>query len=88
MALEAAVTSNALLPSPNKTPLSVNDETPVPPSDTAKSLVSDTVPVTLKLSSTVTVPPAESSVKLPDVVSISLSPVIPNCTLPAKTPPN
>ncbi len=30
-ALEAAVTSNALLPSPYKTPLSVNDDTPVPP---------------------------------------------------------
>jgi len=56
----AAVTSNALLPSPYKTPLSVNDDTPVPPSVTAKSFVNVTVPVTLKLSSTVTVPPAES----------------------------
>ena len=60
-----------------KTALPVNDDNPVPPSVTAKSLVNVTVPVTLKLSSTVTVPPAESIVRLPDTVSISLSPVIP-----------
>ena len=30
-ALDAAVTSNALAPSPYNTPLSVNVETPVPP---------------------------------------------------------
>ena len=33
------------------------------------------VPVTIKLSSTVVVPPAESIIKLPVAVSISLSPV-------------
>ena len=50
------------------------------------------VPLTVKLSSTVTVPPAESIVKLPDDVSNSLSPVTPTCisvsythlTLPTK----
>jgi len=45
-----------------------------------------TVPVTLKLSSTVTVPPAESIVKLPDTVSISLSPVRPILILPMSAP--
>ena len=64
----------------------VNDDTPVPPSVTAKSFVNVTVPVTLKLSSTVTVPPAESIVRLPDTVSISLSPVIPTCILPMSAP--
>ena len=59
------------------TPLPVNELIPVPPCVTAKSFVNETVPVTLKLSSTVTVPPAESSVKLPDAVSISLVPVTP-----------
>ena len=33
------------------------------------------------------VPPAESIVKLPDVVSISLSPVIPICILSTVVPP-
>ena len=40
------------------------------------------VPLTVKLSSTVTVPPAESIVRLPDDVSNSLSPVTPTCILP------
>ena len=40
------------------------------------------VPLTVKLSSTVTVPPAESIVKPPLDVSISLSPVTPICMLP------
>ena len=34
----------------------------------------------------VTVPPAESIVKLPELVSISLSAVTPNCTFPAVEP--
>ena len=34
-------------------------------------------PLTVKLSSTATVPPAESNVRFPDSVSISLSPVSP-----------
>ena len=34
----------------------------------------------------VTVPPAESIVKLPELVSISLSAVIPTCTFPAVFP--
>ena len=40
-------------------------------------------PLTTKLSSTVTVPLAESRVKPPLVVSISLAPVTPTRTLPA-----
>ena len=40
------------------------------------------VPLTGKLASTVTVPPAESIVKLPAAVSNSLSPVTPTCILP------
>ena len=40
------------------------------------------VPLTVKLSSTVTVPPAESNVRSPLEVSISLSPVTPTCMLP------
>ena len=40
------------------------------------------VPLTVKLSSTVTVPPAESIVRLPDDVSNSLSPVTPTCIFP------
>ena len=40
------------------------------------------VPLTVRLSSTVTVPPCESMVKLPLEVSISLSPVTPIWTLP------
>ena len=60
----------------------VNELTPVPPCATAKSVVSvklaaEAAPVTVRISSTVVVPPAESIVKLPEVVSISLSPVIP-----------
>ena len=70
------MTSRAFAPSPYNTPLSVNDETPVPPCVTAKSFVNVTVPVTLKLSSTVTVPPAESRVKFPEAVSISFPPEI------------
>ena len=81
-AVEAAVTSNAFAPSPYSTPLSVNVLTPVPRCATAKSVVSVKLaayaaPVTVNISSIVTVPPAESIVKLPEVVSISLSPVIP-----------
>ena len=41
---------------------------------------------TVKLSSIVTVPPAESIVKFPELVSISLSAVIPTCTFPAVFP--
>jgi len=44
------------------------------------------VPETLKLSSIVVNPPAESIVKLPDTVSISLSPVIPIWILPKSAP--
>ena len=40
------------------------------------------VPLTVKLSSTVTVPSAESNVRAPLEVSISLSPVTPICMLP------
>ena len=40
----------------------------------------------VKLSSTVTVPPAESIVRFPELVSISLSAVIPTCTFPAVFP--
>ena len=75
------------------TPLPVNDDKPVPPCATARSVVNDKLaadaaPVTDNISSIVVVPPAESIVKLPDVVSISLSPVIPTWTLPANNPPN
>ena len=53
----------------------------VPPIDTLlvtlKSELSVASPETLKISSMVVVPPAESIVKFPDDVSISLSPVIP-----------
>ena len=85
-ALEAAVTSKALAPSPYNTPLSVNAETPVPPSVTAKSFVNVTVPVTFKLSSTTTVPPAESRVKLPELVSISPAAVTATLTLSSVAP--
>ena len=66
----------------------MNELNPVPPCATAKSVVSvklaaDAAPVTVNISSIVVVPPAESIVKLPEVVSISLSPVIPTWTLPA-----
>ena len=47
----------------------------------------DALPETLKISSTVTVPPAESIVRLPDAVSISLSPVTPICILSMLAPP-
>ena len=43
----------------------------------ASAVFNVTVPATVKLSSTVTVPPAESIVRFPDPVSISLSPVSP-----------
>ena len=46
------------------------------------------LPSTSKLSVICTVPPVESNIRLPDEVSISLSAVTPNLTLPAKTPPN
>ena len=59
------------------TPLSVNDDAPVPPWATAKSFVNVTVPVTAKSSSIVTCPPCESNVKPPVEVSISLAPVTP-----------
>ena len=55
------------------------------PSNVAAS-VTPSVPETVALSSIATVPPAESIVKLPDVVSISLSPVIPTWIFPAITP--
>ena len=45
-------------------------------------------PVISTSSSTVVVPPAESIVKLPDDVSISLSPVTPTLILPDVTPVN
>ena len=68
--------------------LAVNELNPVPPCATAKSVVSvklaaEAAPVTVNISSIVVVPPAESIVKLPDEVSIILSPVTPNRTLPA-----
>ena len=44
------------------------------------------LPVTTRLSSTVTVPPAESIVKSPDVVSISLAAVTPTLIASAVTP--
>ena len=50
--------------------------------------VIDALPETVKLSSTATVPPAESKVRLPEEVSISLSPVIPTLMLPAVVPAN
>ena len=76
-----------------KIPLPVNDDNPVPPWATAKSVVSVKLaalaaPVTVSISSIVVVPPAESIVRLPDDVSISLSPVIPTWTLPKYAPPN
>ena len=43
-------------------------------------------PTTINLSSTVTVPSNESMIKLPVVVSISLSPVIPICILSIYAP--
>ena len=46
------------------------------------------LPSKSKLSVICTVPPLESNIRLPDEVSISLSAVTPNLTLPAKTPPN
>ena len=52
------------------------------------ALVTVNVPVTEALSSIVVVPPAESRVKLPEVVSISLSPVTPILILPAVAPAN
>ena len=45
------------------------------------------VPVTIKLSSMVVVPPAESIVRLPVEVSISLSPAIPILMLSISAPP-
>ena len=65
--------------------LPVNDLTPVPPWLTLSPVPSDNVtwpvrveaPLTTNISSIVVVPPDESIVRLPDVVSISLSPVIP-----------
>ena len=45
------------------------------------------LPVTVTASSIVVVPPAESMVRLPDAVSISLSPVTPICTLSIEAPP-
>ena len=68
------------IPVTNKVLVVVNPTTPT------SSLKVD-VPVTPKLSSTVIVPPAESIVKFPDVVSISLLPVMPICTLSTVAPP-
>ena len=45
------------------------------------------IPVTSKISSTVTVPPAESMVRFPDAVSISLLPDTPIWTLSIVAPP-
>ena len=45
-------------------------------------------PTTDRLSSTDTVPPAESSVRSPEVVSISPSAVTPTCILPSVPPAN
>ena len=67
---------------------------PVPPSSTVKPEPLDRLslpvivaaPVTLRISSTITVPPAESIVRLPDTVSISLSLVIPIWILPMSAP--
>ena len=47
----AAVTSSALAPSPYTTPLSVNDDLPVPPFATVRSFANVTVPDTSKLPS-------------------------------------
>ena len=52
-----------------------------------KSVLNDALPVTVKMSSIVVVPPAESIVKSPDDVSISLLPVTPICTLSIVAPP-
>ena len=46
------------------------------------------LPLTVKSSSIATVPPAESSVKSPEVVSISPSAVTPTCILPSVPPAN
>ena len=70
------------------TPFAVNELKPVPPCATARSFDNVTVPVTFKLSSTWTVPPCESSNKLPEEVSISFAAVTPILTLSAYTPPN
>jgi hypothetical protein len=75
-----------------KTASPVNDVNPVPPWPTARVVESVTVPVTskspvtVKLSSTVVSPVAESIVNPPDTVSISLSPVIPIWILPKSAP--
>ena len=72
---EAAVTSNAPVPSPYNTPLSVNEVLPVPPSATARAVPNVNAPDTSKLPfkstvsfSTILFDPAASSVKLPDTL--------------------
>ena len=65
--------------SPNTNALSDLSNTILPPlADTrVKSSLSVVEPATVKISSTATVPPAESSVRLPVDVSISFAPVTP-----------
>ena len=62
--------STVALPLTSRTPSTVASSRVVLPSTSI-------VPVTAKLSSTVVVPPAESIVRFPDAVSISLSSVTP-----------
>ena len=50
--------------------------------------VNNDLPLTVKSSSIATVPPSESSVKSPEVVSISPSAVTPTCILPSVPPAN
>ena len=64
----------------------VNPSSVVAPS-TSNVPVTEPFPLTVRLSSTATVPPAESNVRFPDSVSISLSPVSPTLILP-KDPPS
>ena len=68
------------MPVTNKVLVVVNPTTPI-----SSLKVED--PVMLNVSSIIVVPPAESIVKLPDEVSISLSPVTPICILSTVAPP-
>ena len=66
-------------------PRMITSVLPVP--TVSLELLISRLPLTVRLSSTVTVPPAESNVRFPDSVSISLSPVSPTRILP-KDPPS
>ena len=68
------------MPVTNKSLVVVNPTIPI-------SSLNEEEPVTLKISSIIVVPPAESIVIFPDEVSISLSPVTPICILSTVAPP-